>query len=39
MVSRVQFCSGGSGELRPVKLRFVLMSYGMVRRFSLVAAS
>lgn len=39
MVSRVQFCSGGSGELRPVKLRFDMMSCGMVRRLSLVAAS
>ena len=39
MVSGVQFCSGGSGELRPVKLRFALMSYGMVRRLSLVGVS
>ena len=39
MVSRVQFWSGGSGELRPVKLRFVTVSCGMVRRLSLVGVS
>lgn len=35
----VEFCCGGSGELRPVKLRFVMMSCGMVRRLSLVGVS